>query len=174
MEWLWLLAGVVLLFGFVVFRGAPYVPTHKKEIKGAFEELYPLGKNDVLVDVGSGDGVVLRVASTYGAQAVGYELNPALVFIAQFLSRGDSNVSVRLADFWLTQLPDNTTVVYAFAVSRDIPKMTAKLQNEATRIGRPLHLITYGSNIADRTPVKVVRAHFLYTFEPLQPQEAQV
>lgn len=174
MEWFWVLAGIVLLFGFVVFRGAPYVPSHKKEVQRAFNDLYALNKNDVLVDVGSGDGIILREASGRGARAVGYELNPALVLISKVLSRGNRKVSVRLADFWLTPLPSDTTVVYAFTVMRDIKKMEAKLQNEASRLNRPLYLISYGSNIPDREPAKVVQAHYLYRFEPLQATKAQV
>ncbi|HEU4716091.1 MAG TPA: hypothetical protein VFS14_04660, partial [Candidatus Saccharimonadales bacterium] len=69
---IWILCAVVLLFGFVVFRGAPYVPSHKKDVAIAFEELYEVGKNDVVVDVGSGDGIILRMAAKRGARAVGY------------------------------------------------------------------------------------------------------
>jgi len=174
MWWAWLFAGIVLLFGFVVFRGAPYVPSHKKEVRRALKDLYAVGKDDVLVDVGSGDGIILREAAKQGARAVGYELNPALVLISKFLSRGDAKISTRLADFWLTPLPDDTTVVYAFTVTRDIKKMAAKLQKEATRLERPLYLISYGTNIPMREPIKVLKAHHLYRFEPLQSTKAQV
>ena len=174
MWWAWVIAGIVLLFGFVVFRGAPYVPSHKKEVRRALKDLYALDKSDVLVDVGSGDGIILREAARQGARAVGYELNPALVLISKFLSRGDKRISTRLVDFWLTPLPNDTTVVYAFTVTRDIKKMAAKLQTESTRLKRPLYLISYGSNIPTLEPVKAVKAHYLYRFEPLQPEKAQV
>jgi spermidine synthase len=48
----------------------------------AFHELYQLTENDNFVDIGSGDGVVLREASKIGARAVGFEINPILVFIS--------------------------------------------------------------------------------------------
>lgn len=169
---LWLLAAIILLFGFVVFRGAPYVPSKKQGLETAFDELYPLSSGDVLVDIGSGDGVVLRAAAERGARAVGYELNPLLVLISRVLSRKYSNVEIVLADFWHVNLPADTTVVYTFGESRDIAKMATKVQNEATRLERPLLFISYGFAVPGETPVKSTATHHLYRFEPLQTDEA--
>jgi hypothetical protein len=163
----WILAIVVLAFGWVVFRGAPYVPSQNRYIKRALTQLYPLGSKDVLVDVGSGDGVVLRRAAQLGAQTIGYELNPILVLISRFLSRTYNSVSVVLADFWTTSLPDETTVVYAFLVTRDVKKMIAKMQSEATRLNRPLYFISYGNVLPGMTPKKTLDAYGLYRFYPL-------
>ena len=55
-----ILAVVVLILGFTAFFGAPYVPSRRKELKMLFDETYKLNPNDTLVDLGSGDGVVLR------------------------------------------------------------------------------------------------------------------
>lgn len=164
----WIFAGIVLLFGFVVFWGAPYVPSHTKEVERAFDDLYAVTKKDVVVDVGSGDGIILRLASKRGAKAVGYELNPALAVLSRLLSRGDANVSVAIADFWHVKLPPDTTLVYAFAVERDIRKLATKLQNEADRLGHSFYAITYGSAFKDKTPHGELGAHHLYIFEPLQ------
>jgi hypothetical protein len=172
MIWLWALAIIFLAFGWVVFRGAPYVPSQNKYIRRALDELYPLGKTDTLVDVGSGDGVVLRRASERGARAVGYELNPILVWVSRLLSRRDSKVKVVLADFWRTDLPDDTTVVYAFLVTRDVKKMTMKMQGETNRLGRDLCFITYGNVLPGIEPVGKLDAYLLYTFHPLHEQEA--
>lgn len=168
----WIFAALVLLFGFVVFRGAPYVPSHKRDVNLAFAELYKLTGKDFLVDVGSGDGVVLRLAAARGAKAVGYELNPALVAISRFLSRRHKNIRVQLADFWLTPLPAETTVVYGFMVSRDIEKMAKKLQKEADQMRRPLYFISYGTALKTRPKIKELGAHHLYRFDPLQEEKA--
>jgi len=166
-----ILALLIVLFGFVVFFGAPYVPSHKKQVQRALTELYRLGVSDVLVDAGSGDGIVLRVAARIGARAVGYELNPVLVMISRLLARSQRDrIRVQLANFWHVNLPEDTTVVYVFSVSRDVPKMTKKMQTEANRLGRPLSLITYGMMIGGREPLRQVGAHSLYTFSPLQPK----
>ena len=173
MAWIfWLFAAVVLLFGFVVFRGAPYVPSHRRQVQRAFDELYKITDKDVVVDVGSGDGLILRLAASRGARAVGYELNPALVAITRFLSRGDKKVSAHLADFWLTRLPEDTTLVYGFMVQRDIEKMAKKMQQEADRLGRPLYFMCYGSSIQSHPKLGELGAHHLYCFEPLHAAKA--
>lgn len=105
---------LVVAFGFVVFWGAPYVPSHRKEVAAAFRELYRLTKKDVLVDLGSGDGVVLRVAAEKVNQAIGYELNPLLVWISRLLSRRFHNVQIHTLNFWQHHFPETTTVIYIY------------------------------------------------------------
>ncbi len=167
MSWMWIIWVLVLTFGIIVFRGAPYVPSKRRDIKKALTELYPLGRKDVLADVGSGDGVVLRIASQHGAKAIGYELNPILIIISRLLSRGDPNVRVKLADFWVAPLPDDVTIVYAFLVTRDVKKMIGKLTKEATRLNRPIHCLSYGNKFTGMTPDSSLEAYDLYTFRPL-------
>ena len=157
---------IFFMFTFVVFRGAPYVPSMKKYAAQALDELYPLSKKDVLVDVGSGDGIVLRLAAQRKARAIGYELNPILVLISKLLARGNPLIETKLADFWLTSLPESTTVVYAFSVGRDMEKLARKLQDTATRANHPVWLITYGHMITSLTPEKSTNSHYLYLFEP--------
>jgi hypothetical protein len=175
MIWFWIVLGVLTLsFGFVVFRGAPYVPSRKVYINQALTELYTLNEKDVLVDIGSGDGVVLREAAKMGARAVGFEINPILVVISRLLSRKYSQISVHLVDFWLTHVPDDTTVVYVFSVTRDAKKIIKWMQNEVDRLNRPIYLINFGSELSDIKAVKKVGAYHLYKFGSLQPAEAQV
>ncbi|MET0980168.1 MAG: hypothetical protein ABWX90_02850 [Candidatus Saccharimonadales bacterium] len=172
MIWLWSLTVIVLAFGLVVFRGAPYVPSRKRELATAFEELYPLSKEDVLVDIGSGDGIVLREAARRQAKAVGYELNPILVLIAKLLSRKQPLVDVYLADFWFAKLPSDTTVVYVFGETRDITKMAQRVEDEAKRLGRSLAFISYGFAVPERKPIKKVGAYYLYQLNSLQSDKA--
>ena len=160
---------LVLVFGFVVFRGAPYVPTRRRDLEKAFTEVYPLSDKDVVVDIGSGDGVVLRQAAQRGARAVGYELNPVLVLISRLISRnyGD-RISIRLADFWFVSLPSDTTLVYTFGESRDIKKMYRKVVSEATRLQKPLFFMSYGFTVQNQQTIKSDGAIHLYRVDPLQ------
>lgn len=157
---------LILIFGVVVFRGAPYVPSVKKYAARAFDELHPLTDQDVVVDVGSGDGVILRLAAEKGAWAVGYELNPILVAISKLLSKGSPRIQTHLADFWLVTLPAETTVVYAFSVGRDMKKLADKMQQTADSAGHAIHLITYGHTIDTIEPKKKTSSHHLYVFTP--------
>lgn len=174
MTWFFVLFAIVLIFGFVVFRGSPYVPSQKKYIYQAFNELYKVTKKDVLVDIGSGDGVVLRMAARLGARAVGYELNPLLVLISRLSSFGNKKIEIKLADFWIAKIPKNTTVVYVFSVSRDIKNLTKKLQNEVDRIKHSVYLISYGAEFDSLKSLKTVGAYNLYLLKPLQSLKAQV
>lgn len=165
---------IFICFGVVVFRGAPYVPSHRKDVVKAITELYPLGKNDVLLDVGSGDGIILRLASKRGARAIGFEINPILVFVSRILSLHDKKIIVKLTDFWLAQVPDETTVIYAFVVTRDVGRLTKKIQKETNRIGRKISVISYGNAFSSINTVKSSGAYHLYEFRPLQQGKAQV
>ncbi len=170
--WFWLLFSVVIVFGFVVFRGAPYVPSRRRQLAVAFDELYSLDNSDLLIDIGSGDGIVLREAAKRGARAIGYELNPILVAISWVLSRGQPRIESRLADFWFVKLPPETTVVYVFGESRDIKKMAQKVQDEANRLNKKLSFISYGFQVPDTVALKQMGAYYLYEVAPLQVPKA--
>lgn len=166
MLWLGVVAVIVVGVGFVAFTGAPYVPSKRRDVQRSLTELYSLSDKDLLVDIGSGDGIVLREASKRGARAVGYEIHPILVLISRWFSRGDDRVTVRQANFWRTDLPPKTTVVYTFGDSRDIGKMGAYVQRQATKLGREIAFISYAFETGQK-PVSKVGAHFLYIYKPL-------
>jgi hypothetical protein len=168
MLWLIIACAAAVLIGFVAFTGAPYVPSKRGDVARAFTELYKLKPDDLIVDIGSGDGVVLREVSRRGAHAIGYEIHPILVGISRWLSRNDDRVMIELANFWRVEMPANTTVVYTFGDSRDITKMYDKIVSEATRMGHELAFITYGFDVPGIKPAKTVGAHHLYRIQPLQ------
>lgn len=163
---------VVIVLGIGVLFGAPYVPSHKKDVKRLFDELTPIGPNDTVLDIGSGDGIVLREASRRGAKAVGYEIHPLFVAVSKLLSWGDGRVSVRWANAWTAPFPEAVTLVYAFAVGRDGARLARKMQKEATRLNKPLPIVCYGNPLPEREPFKAVGAYYLYVFEPLHLKEA--
>jgi hypothetical protein len=166
--WFLVLLVVLLLFSFVLLRGAPYVPSRRNYLRRALTHLYKVGPKDVLVDVGSGDGVVLRMAASMGARAIGYELNPALVGLSKLLAIGNTRVKTVLADFWLVSLPTDTTVVYVFMVQKMSRRLEKKLQDFADQRGRSLNVVAYGIPFQQRQPDKTFEAYFLYVFQPLQ------
>lgn len=159
-----IVAGVAAVFLLTVLVGAPYVPTKRRDLESVFDELYLPTTHDTVLDIGSGDGIVLRRVAKTGARAVGYEINPFLVLISKWLSRHEPLVCVRLANFWRTPFPTNTTVVYVFGESRDIAKMASRVQVEAKRLKRPIKLISYGFEIPGKVAIKSSSAHHLYEF----------
>lgn len=173
MIWIYILGVIVLVFGFVVAFGAPYVPSHRKDVRRAFAH-FKVGPKDTVIDVGSGDGIVLREASKRGAKAIGYELNPVLVLISRIASAGRGDITIRLANFWMVSFPVGTTYVYSFAIGRDRKKLEAKIQSEADRLNQTIKLLCYGNPFKDRKTDETFEAYSLYRFQPLQRQKAQV
>jgi len=165
MTYLWLvLVLVVLLFGWTVLVGAPYVPSKKRIIRQALTKLYCLSKDDLLMDLGSGEGMVLREASRLGARAVGYEINPLLYLISKLLTKHDSKIKVRLSNYWSVQLPDDTTVVYMFGVGRDMGRLKSWLEDEAKRLNKKIYLISLGFEVKGMKPVGSLGPNYLYVF----------
>ena len=170
MIWVFVLVGIAAFVGASVFFGAPYVPSLRRDLTELFDNFIPLGKDDVLLDLGSGDGVVLREARRRGARAVGFEIHPLFAAISALVSLRDPRVTVRLADMWRTPFPQDVTLVYAFSVGRDVKRLTRRVQSEATRIGRPLRLVCYGNPLPGVEPVGTRGAYFLYQIAPLHPR----
>ena len=170
------LVGLVFVacFGFVVAFGAPYVPSLRRDLEPALDKLYQVSPKDTVIDVGCGDGVVLRAVAKRGGRAIGYEINPVLFLLAKLLSRKDRLVQVKLQSFWSAQFPASTTLVYAFTVSRDSKRLASKLQNEANRLHKTLHLLSYGIDISSVDKVNQAGAYQLYRFTPLHKQKPQV
>lgn len=165
--WLIIAVSLVVVLGFTAFTGAPYVPSRRADVERAFDELYLLNPSDTLVDIGSGDGVVLRMASRRGARAVGLEIHPFLVLLARWLSRHDKQVSIRWSDYRRAELPVETTVVYVFGDDRDMSRMVRYVEQQATRLAKPLWLISYGFEVGGYRVTKTVGAHSLYKIHPL-------
>lgn len=164
-----ILSAIALLLGFVVFFGAPYVPSRKRLLYAAFTELRPLLDTDVLLDLGSGDGVVLREAVRAGAgRAVGFELNPLLVLIANWLSRSDKRVSTRIANIWRVSFPVDVTLIYIFAEDRDIKKIDQRIQSEVNRLNRSIEVMSFAFKLPNRIPKAESKSYFLYKVNPLQ------
>jgi hypothetical protein len=170
----WIVFFVIIAFGFVVFFGAPYVPSRRRHLEKAFDTLYKLGPDDVLLDLGAGDGVVLRAAARRGARAIGYELNPILVWISRWLSRRYPQVTIKLANIWRTPFPGDTTVVYIFGDARDIARLTRRVENEAVRLKHSLYVISYGFELPGHKARSKTGAYHLYEVKALQAKKAQV
>jgi SAM-dependent methyltransferase len=73
--------GSFLIFFCVIplFIGAPYVKSKKERVE-TMMRLADLKPNDLVIDLGSGDGLFVIGAARRGAKAIGYEINPILVW----------------------------------------------------------------------------------------------
>lgn len=167
MIWAYLIGAVFVFIGISAFFGAPYIPTLRRDVRRMFDELAPILKGDVVLDLGSGDGVVLREITKRGAKAVGYELHPFFVGVSRLLSFGNKRITVKWANMWTEPFPDDVSLVYVFAVGRDGKKLVRKVQREVERLGRPLSLVCYGNPLPGTKPARSFEAYHLYEFHPL-------
>ena len=164
---LWLVGAILFCsFLLIVVRGAPFVPTRRQDVDELFT-LYDFKPGDVFVDLGSGDGRMVAAAAMRGIKAVGYELNPFLAWYSMSrLAAYGLNAQIRLADFWSSDLPENTAVVFVFLAGPFMNKLDRKLQVEASRLGREITLVSYGMKIADKTPLRTHGGYVVYRFKP--------
>lgn len=131
----------ILLLGFMIssISGAPWVPARKFDVEAILNDT-KLTKNEVYLELGCGDGRLVRAAARRGAVAIGYELNPLLWFIAWFSSIGQKNVSIRFGNFWNVHLR-TADVVMVFLVPRTMPRLEKKAEHEMKKSARLLSYI---------------------------------
>jgi SAM-dependent methyltransferase len=167
------LVAVVLALIFLAtgIAGAPYVPSQKTQLHETFTRLYPLKSSDLLVDLGSGDGIVLACAAERGARAIGVELNPIMALLSRVHLRRNKKISIKCGNMYYYRLPAETTVVYAYANHFVIQKLYSHVQAEATRLGHRLYLISNAFDCQAVKPQKRSETHYLYRIEPAPPKK---
>ncbi len=120
---------LVLMFGFVIFFGAPYLPTLKKQQQEALD-LLDLQPGQLLLELGSGDGRLLRMAADRGINVIGYEINPILFLISKIscIGYGD-RIQIKLANFWSVELPE-CDGIYVFLLDKYMERLNNKIIQE--------------------------------------------
>lgn len=160
--WLLLVASFfVICFGFVLLFGAPYLPTLSAQQIRALE-LLNLKKGQTLLELGSGDGRMLRAAARRGIKVVGYELNPILFIISWLLCLPYRRlVKVRFANFWAVNWP-KADGIYVFLLDRYMQKLDKKITGQYK--GKKIILVSYTFKIPNKTPTKKDGGLSLYEY----------
>ena len=156
---------LIPFLSFTAFTGAPFVPSKPGDVRKAFTKLYSLSEKDFLIDLGAGDGLVQKIAAEHGASSLGIELNPLFALIAHLRLRKYA-ARILCRNFYKVSFPPETTVVYVFGDSRDINKIFDKIQREATRLKKPLYVISYAFDSVAYLPVENSGPYFLYKIIP--------
>nr|WP_242038368.1 methyltransferase domain-containing protein [Chroococcidiopsis sp. [FACHB-1243]] len=110
----------------------PYVPT-PQPVVDAMLKLANVGKNDVIYDLGSGDGrIPITAAQRYGARGIGIEIDPQLVQEANRNAK-TAGVSDRVQfsqqDLFQTDMSE-ATVVTLYLLTENNLKLRPKLLQE--------------------------------------------
>lgn len=165
---IFLILAVLSLFLVMGLTGAVYIPTKSAQLKEVFTKLYPISEQDVLVDLGAGDGVVLKAAVKHGAEAYGVELNPIMVGYTRRKLRHLPKVHVVQGNMYTYRLPEQTTVVYAYVDMFNIGRVYQRVCAESARLGRPLTFIANAFNPQTVEPEKRLGQYYLYRVDGKQ------
>lgn len=141
---------MVLMFGFVVLFGAPYLPTLKKQT-GVALDMLDLRPGQTLLELGSGDGTVALAAARRGLRVIGYELNPVLVIVSRLRClRHRRQVKIHWGNFWSANWPE-TDGVFVFLLDKYMNKLDKKvIQNYP---GKHVKLVSFAFRIPGKKPV---------------------
>lgn len=140
---------IALLFGFVIpllicffaiftiisdIFGAPYVPTSGKIIDEILKEA-KLKKGQIFIELGSGDGRVLRRAvKNFQVKGVGVDLNPLLIIYSKLITRfmNLDNIEFKVGDIYKEDLI-KANVIFLFLLPRSVKKLREKILRECRK-----------------------------------------
>ncbi len=135
--------------------GGPYVPIPKHHIKTVME-LALIKPEDVVVDLGSGDGRLLIAAIQAGAhKAIGYEIHPGLVRLSRQLIKNvhlENQITVHQKSFW-NQDVSHANVVTIYQISYAMKHLEKKLLTELPLGAR---VVAHGFKFPNWKPVKTI------------------
>jgi hypothetical protein len=150
-----------LFFGFVVAFGPPYVPTLHRQVDAALD-LLALEPGQTMLELGSGDGRVMRAAAVRGWKVVGIELNPLLVIFSYFLTfKYRKQVRIIWGSYWGAPWP-RADAVFTFMLPRYMAKLDARLEK-----WRPakIKLASFAFTIPGKEPIETRDGVYLYEYK---------
>ena len=152
---------VVLLFGFTVLFGAPYLPTLSRRTNDALDML-DLKQGELLLELGSGDGRLLAAAAKRGIKSIGYELNPLLVWYSRVrLWRYRKLAHVKLANYWQVDLP-KAQGIYVFLLQPYMQKLDKKITQSNIA---PVKLVSFAFVVPNKKPAQENKGMRLYLYK---------
>ncbi|XP_078543747.1 ATP synthase subunit C lysine N-methyltransferase isoform X1 [Lissotriton helveticus] len=108
----------------------PFVPATTAQLQNVLKMLQK--RSGSLVDIGSGDGRIVIAAAKVGFQAVGYELNPWLVWYSRYRAWREGvyhKATFHISDLWKVSFSEYSNIVI-FGVPQMMPQLERKLQRE--------------------------------------------
>jgi ubiquinone/menaquinone biosynthesis C-methylase UbiE len=134
----------------------PYIQTPDRVVMEMLK-LANVGENDVVYDLGSGDGrIVVAAAKHFGARGVGIDLDPERVAdgIAKARTHGvDDRVRFIQGDLFAADLSDATVVTLYL-----VPRINMKLRPKLLRELKPgTRIVSHNFDMGDWQPQRVIR-----------------
>ena len=144
--------------------GLPSVPTRPDRIRTALK-LVNLQPDEILYDLGAGDGRVLIIAAReFGALSTGLEVGPvqcALVWL-RIVSNGLADrVKIRWGNFFRADLKD-ADVVYVYATSQEVLKLAPFLQKQMKAGSR---VVSISADFPEWEPSTFDESELIFVYE---------
>lgn len=150
---------VVGAFALGAILGAPYVPVLKPQIEPVLKALN-LKPGQTLIDLGCGDGRLLKAAAKQGVNGIGYEINPWLYVIAKLNCAKYRNIRIKFGNYWTAKLPE-ADAVFVFLIKHYMSRLDEFL---SAQIKKPTKVLSYIYAIPTRRPAKKGSNYYLYTY----------
>lgn len=154
------------------FYGLPSRPTRLGRIRKALQ-LVELKQDEVLYDLGAGDGRVLFIAAKeFGAKVVGIEIGPvqcALIWLRILFNGLSSKAKIRWSNFYKTNLSD-ADVVFIYATSREVMKLAPYLEKNMKRGSR---LVSISADFPAWEPSDFDEESLIFSYE-MPPKEGSL
>lgn len=131
----------------------PYVPT-PESVVAKMLELAKVKKNDVVYDLGSGDGrIVITAAKQYGARGVGYDIDPQRIKEANENARA-AGVTDRVrfvqGDLFQADLSEATVVTLYL-----LPEINLRLRPKLLKELKPgTRIVSHNYGLGDWDPIR--------------------
>ena len=158
-----LLIGVLWIF-IPALYGLPPVPTKLSRIRRALK-LVNLQPDQVLYDLGSGDGRVLILAAhEFGARAVGIEIGPvqrAVSWVNILRAGVRQKVRIQAGNFYQAEL-QAADVVFVYATSKEISKLAAHLEK---RLKPGARLVSISADFPEWEPSAFDERELIFVYE---------
>ena len=144
--------------------GLPPVPTKPERIRKALK-LANLQPNEVLYDLGAGDGrVLLQAVGEFDARAVGIEVGPiqcVLIWLRILFSGFVNRIQIRWANFYKADLSD-ADVVFIYATSKEVGKLAPHLEQQMKKGSR---LVSISADFPDWEPSMLDEQNLIFVYE---------
>ncbi len=114
-----------------LFHGAYYAGTSQKRLQKILK-LAEVKASDKVVDLGSGDGRIVKALADAGAEVTGIEINPWLVFKSRRLIEKaglEKKTSILRQNLWKHDLGQYDTVII-YGISHIMKDLEEKLEKE--------------------------------------------
>jgi ribosomal protein L11 methylase PrmA len=160
-----LLASDVVLLWYNIYTrilepGAVYYTTTNNCVSKMLK-LAQITPKDTLVDLGSGDGRIVMAAASRGVKAIGYEINPILVYKSRQRIKNaglEKLATIYWKSFWKADF-GGATVITVYLV----PQLMKRLWNILNkRINHPIRIVSNNYAFPSLPSTKNIDSIFLY------------